>query len=84
MNIYLRKPSKKTKNKQKRAVSALFRFRTLCKKDNRLGARLQGDYLYDKGENDELCYVSQLRSTDLQVYYNIFDKKSKINNGNIF
>ena len=29
--------------------------------DNRLGNfRLQGDYLYDKGENDELCYVSQL------------------------
>ena len=27
-------------------------------KDNRLEtSRLQGGYLYDKGENDELCYV---------------------------
>ncbi len=31
-------------------------------------SRLQGGYLYDKGENDELCYVSRLRTTDLQVY----------------
>ena len=28
------------------------------RKDNRLEtSRLQGGYLYDKGENDELCYV---------------------------
>ena len=29
-----------------------------CKKDNRLGVlRFQGDYLYDKGENDELFHA---------------------------
>jgi hypothetical protein len=37
----------------------------------------QGNYLYDKGENDELVYVNQLSTTDLQIHFNTNEKKSK-------
>ena len=37
----------------------------------------QAVYLYDKGENDELIYVIVVTTTDLQVYFNMFIKKSK-------
>ena len=39
--------------------------------------KLQGVYLYDKGENDELIHVIGISTTDLQVYFTIFIKKSK-------
>ena len=39
--------------------------------------KLQGVYLYDKGENDELIHVIGISTTDLQVYFIIFIKKSK-------
>ena len=45
----------KTKEKQPRCKKQRGCF---VESDNRLETlRLQGGYLYDKGENDELCYV---------------------------
>ena len=52
--------------------------------DKRPEAMLQGVYLYDKGENDELFYVIDVATTDLQVYFNTFPKKSKEKNLKIF
>jgi hypothetical protein len=49
----------------------------LKKKINALRFSPRGVYLYDKGENDELFYVIVVATTDLQVYFNIFLKKSK-------
>jgi len=37
----------------------------------------QGDYLYDKGENDERFHISAVASTDLQVYFITDKRKSK-------
>ena len=39
--------------------------------------RFRGDYLYDKGENDEQKNVLSVSSTDLQVYFIMSIKKSK-------
>ena len=44
----------------------------------------QGVYLYDKGENDELFHVIVVATTDLQIYFNMFYKKSKEIFKNIF
>ena len=38
---------------------------------------LQGGYLYDKGENDELFYETVASATDLRVYFNTSARKSK-------
>ena len=57
----------KTKEKQPRCKKQRGCF---VENDNRLETlRLQGGYLYDKGENDELCYVVGCSATDLQVYF---------------
>ena len=37
----------------------------------------QGGYLSEKGENDELFYVIVVATTDLQVYFIMYLKKSK-------
>ena len=44
---------------------------------NALKQKFQGVYLYDKGENDELFYVIDISTTDLQIYFNTFQRKSK-------
>jgi hypothetical protein len=54
--------------KDKRKIEKVS-LRMLSACDKRLGIlRLQGVYLYDKGENDELFHVS-VSSTDLQIYF---------------
>jgi len=55
------------------------------KKDKRLEIlRFQAVYLYDKGENDELFHVIVVATTDLQIYFSMYLKKSKEKFENIF